>query len=222
MKKSLSVPSDRLPKAAETSALDNLTTGELRVLAQDRGIVRARSMGRYGLLRRLRGQSTFSSRFLIPITQTLLFPFKVVPVLLRRLGVSLRRPPVARHDASTKGPQISTSKASAVSDTPDPSAPSTQNLVRYRGLTFSIDGEYSPVYDEKRIVRGIWYRDPDNIKDETRNRMVAAVVNVTQGLTVLESDYALTLVGGMGGIEHLQNPGGAILWFASARKLFGN
>ena len=48
-------------------------------------------------------------------------------------------------------------------------------LIRYRGLTFGIDGEYSLVCDDKKIVRGIWYRHREDIKNATRNRMVAAI-----------------------------------------------
>jgi len=93
-------------------------------------------------------------------------------------------------------------------------------LIRYRGLTFATDGEYSPVCDEKKVVRGIWYRDRSNIKNPTRNRMVVAAASVN-GLTVLDSDYETTIVGGIGGVEELQNPGGAILWFDSTREIFG-
>src|SRR5579863_1027361 len=93
-------------------------------------------------------------------------------------------------------------------------------LVRYRGLTFNVDGEYSLVCDEKKIVRGIWYRDRDSIKNAARNRMVVAHAE-NSGFTVLDSDYEMTIVGGIGGVEDLNNPGGAILWFASTRELFG-
>jgi ankyrin repeat protein len=100
------------------------------------------------------------------------------------------------------------------------SAPLAPKLVRYRGLTFGIDGEYSLVWDYKKIVRGIWYRYRDDIKNATRNRMIVAKAGV-DGFTVLDSDYATTVVEGIGGIEDLQNPGGAILWFDSTRELFG-
>ena len=99
-------------------------------------------------------------------------------------------------------------------------SPPSGKPVRYRGLTFDIDGEYSLVCDDQKVVRGIWYRDRKDIKNETRNRMVVAVASVN-GCTVLDSDYETTIVGGIGGVEDLKNPGGAILWFASAPKLFG-
>ena len=98
--------------------------------------------------------------------------------------------------------------------------PPPPQQVRYRGLTFGIDGEYSLVCDDKKIVRGIWYRDRSSIQIATRNRMIAANARVN-GFTVLDSDYEITIVGGVGGVEDLQNPGGAILWFDSARELFG-
>ena len=66
-------------------------------------------------------------------------------------------------------------------------------LVRYRGLIFAPGGEYSLVWDDKKIVCGIWYRHPDDIKNATRNRMVAARASGT-GFTVLASDYSTTLV----------------------------
>jgi hypothetical protein len=93
--------------------------------------------------------------------------------------------------------------------------------VRYRGLTFAmgLDGDYSPLCDDQGVIRGIWYRDPQSIKNEARNRMCLAVAETTLGLKVLDSDYAITIHGGQGGVEVLQNPGGAILWFASAREM---
>jgi|GEM_PF-2833185 len=96
----------------------------------------------------------------------------------------------------------------------------TNGLIRYRGLTFGIDGEYSLVCDDKKIVRGIWYRHREDIKNALRNRMVVATAGVN-GFTVLDSDYETTIVGGIGGVEDLNNPGGSILWFDSTRALFG-
>jgi hypothetical protein len=100
------------------------------------------------------------------------------------------------------------------------STPVTTGLVHYRGLTFGVDGGYSLVWDDKKIVRGIWYRDRSSIKNAARNRMVVAAAS-TNGFTVLDSDYETTIVGGLGGVEDLQNPGGVILWFDSTRELFG-
>jgi hypothetical protein len=51
--------------------------------------------------------------------------------------------------------------------------------------------------------------------------MVVAYAQVVHGLTVQFSDYMTTVIGGIGGVEYLDNPGGAILWFASARGLIG-
>jgi len=112
-------------------------------------------------------------------------------------------------------------KQEPVVASPEPSStPAAPKPVRYRDLTFEIEGEYSLVCDDKKIVRGIWYRDRSSIKNAARNRMVVATASVN-GFTVLDSDYETTIVGGIGGVEDLQNPGGAILWFDSTRELFG-
>jgi hypothetical protein len=50
--------------------------------------------------------------------------------------------------------------------------------------------------------------------------MVVAAASVN-GFTVLDSDYQTTVVGGIGGVENLQDLGGAILWFDSTREIFG-
>ena len=101
-----------------------------------------------------------------------------------------------------------------------PAVAAPPNLVRYRGLTFATYGEYSIVWDDEKIVRGIWYLDPCSINNPSRNRMVVATAKVN-GFTVLDSDYATTIVGGVGGVENLQNPGGAVLWFDSTSEIFG-
>jgi hypothetical protein len=91
--------------------------------------------------------------------------------------------------------------------------------ITYRGFTFAIDGEYDVLHDDKNIIRGIWYRHAEDIKNEMRNKMVLAHANTTRGLTFLESDYYETLTLGRGGVEELETVGGSILWFASAREL---
>ena len=97
---------------------------------------------------------------------------------------------------------------------------SAPQLVRHRELTFAIDGECSLVYDHMEIVRGIWYRARGSVKNAARHRMVVATASVS-GFTVLDSDYETTIVRGIGGVEELQDPRGAILWFYSTRELFG-
>ncbi len=121
-------------------------------------------------------------------------------------------------ERAQRGQMERESPASSKARPSDP--PPISGLVRYRGLTFGIDGEYSLVYDDKKVVRGIWYRDRNSIGNAARNRMVVAAARVN-GLTVLDSDYETTIVGGIGGVEDLKNPGGAILWFDSTRELFG-
>ena len=136
-----------------------------------------------------------------------------------------------RKHGGTKGQNFASGTAPARQPAPNaeakpasttPTSPSPANCqVSYRGLTFQIDGEYSLVCDDKRIVRGIWYRHREDVKNAMRNRMVVAAAGVVKGYRVLDSDYETTIVGGIGGVEELNNPGGAILWFASARELLG-
>ena len=114
-------------------------------------------------------------------------------------------------------------KASGSKPTPmDTSAPPGPEVgpYSYRGFTFSygVDAPFSPLCDDKGIVRGIWYDDPKGYNDRVANLEVVVHARKT-GLTVLESDIATTIEGGLGGVEELQDPRGAILWFASAREL---
>ena len=61
-----------------------------------------------------------------------------------------------------------------IKDQIQPTQKSPAGQVRYRGLIFDTSGEYDFVCDDKKIVRGIWYRDPESIKNSARNRMVVA------------------------------------------------
>ena len=116
---------------------------------------------------------------------------------------------------------VTSQKQKPASSFGSPSSPPAINgPVSYRSLTFHVGGEYSLVYDDKKIVRGIWYHDSSSIRNASRNRMVVATAEVN-GFIVLDSDYETTIVGGIGGVEDLQNSGGSILWFDSTRDIFG-
>jgi len=117
-------------------------------------------------------------------------------------------------------PSSSQTKQSAPGSSSSPSKEPAGELVSYRGLTFKTGDAYSLVWDDKRIVRGIWYGDRNSLKNAARHRMVVAAASVN-GFTVLDSDYQTTVVGGIGGVENLQDLGGAILWFDSTREIFG-
>jgi hypothetical protein len=98
---------------------------------------------------------------------------------------------------------------------------SDSKLFRHRGFTFRFDGPYSPVWDDQNIVHGIWYKDRNSVND-SKCHLIAIAEAGKEGFTILVSDFRATVSGVINGVENLQNPKGAILWFESTKELFGD
>ncbi len=114
------------------------------------------------------------------------------------------------------------SAKSAVGLRPTSGASTQGAAASYRGFHFETNCQYSLIAEEKKIVRGIWYRDRASIGNPARNRMVVALAS-TSGYKIEDSDYEATIAGGLGGVEALSasSGGGFVLWFASAQNLLG-